>query len=276
MSKVVIVSGCSSGIGLAVARALRQRADIVVATARQPADVERLKAEGFSEAMVLDVTDDEQIATVVHRTIERHGRIDAIFANAGFAVPGATEDLDRRALRAQFETNVFGAILFANAVLPQMRKQGGGRILFNSSVLGFAALKMRGAYNASKFALEGFADTLRLELRGTGIHVALIEPGPIATRFRANALLMYRDFIHPERSVHRTGAYPQLEARLAHEGEINRFTLPAEACVPAALHAIDAPRPRIRYRITTPTRLLAILKRLLPARLLDAVLARAE
>uniref|UniRef100_A0A4W5LCQ8 Uncharacterized protein n=1 Tax=Hucho hucho TaxID=62062 RepID=A0A4W5LCQ8_9TELE len=200
-SRSILITGCSSGIGLVVAQGLAAKGWRVFATARQAADVVRLQAQGL-EALQLDVDDSDSIVQAVAEVLLRTGgTLDALFNNAGYGQPGAAEDVPRAAMRAQFETNVFGAWELMNAVIPVMRRQGHGRILFNSSVLGFAAMKYRGAYNASKYAMEGLCDTLRLELAGSGIAVSLIEPGPIESRFRANALWRRRWRRHVLRRV---------------------------------------------------------------------------
>lgn len=271
LQRSILITGCSSGIGLCVAQGLQQRGWRVFASARQADDVAKLQAAGL-EALQLDVDHSDSIQTAVaHLAAQTGGRLDALFNNAGYGQPGAVEDVPRAALRAQFETNVFGTWELTNAVLPLMRQQGSGRILFNSSVLGFAAMPYRGAYNASKFALEGMADTLRLELRNTGIDVVLIEPGPILSRFRANAAVQFRKYIIAGNSVHRD-AYAAMQARLEQAGPAAPFTLPPEAVLDAALHALNSPEPRARYRVTTPTKLFALAKRLLSTRLLDKLL----
>jgi NAD(P)-dependent dehydrogenase (short-subunit alcohol dehydrogenase family) len=271
--KTVLVTGCSSGIGLCVAQGLKARGWRVFATARQPADVERLRANGL-ESLPLDLRDSDSIraavAEILHRT---GGRLEALFNNGAYGQPGAVEDLSREALREQFETNLFGTQELTNQVIPAMRRQGGGRILYNSSVLGLVALPYRGAYVASKFALEGLADTLRLELVGTGIHVGLIEPGPILSRFRDNAHAAFQRHVRAEASPHRE-QYAAMEARLLKEGPAAPFTLPPEAVLKRVIHALESPRPRARYPVTLPTYLLAVLRRLLPARALDRVLRR--
>ncbi|MBM3114308.1 SDR family NAD(P)-dependent oxidoreductase [Jeongeupia naejangsanensis] len=271
----ILISGCSTGIGHSVAHGLAARGWRVFATARQADDVASLSAEGLN-ALQLDVSDDTSIRQCVDKVLtQTGGRLDALFNNAGFGVPGAVEDLGREAMRFQFETNVFGSLALTNAVLPVMRRQGRGRILFNSSVLGFAAMPYRGAYNASKFALEGLVDTLRLELEGSDIHAALIEPGPITSRFRANAQLQFDRWIDDASSVHQP-AYRAMRERLAKPGPAAPFTLPPEAVLAAVIAALDADRPAARYRVTVPTHLFWWLKHLLPTRLLDLVLLRAS
>ena len=212
-SKTILITGCSSGIGGWAAHGLKARGWRVFATARQPADVARLQAEGL-ESLPLDLHDSASIQTAVATVLERTGgRLDALLNNGAYGQPGAVEDLSREALREQFETNLFGTQELTNQIIPVMRQQGGGRILYISSVLGLVAFPYRGAYVASKFALEGLADTLRLELASTGIHVCLIEPGPILSRFRDNAHVAYRRHVRVEASPHRE-KYAAMEARL--------------------------------------------------------------
>ncbi|MGX2040532.1 SDR family oxidoreductase [Methylocaldum sp. MU1018] len=274
ISKTILITGCSSGIGLCVARGLHQRGYRVFATARKEHDVETLRAEGF-EAFRLDLADSRSIESAVDWVLQSTGgRLFALFNNGAYGQPGAVEDLSRETLREQFETNLFGTHELTASVLPAMRKQSCGRIIQNSSVLGFAAMAYRGAYNASKYALEGLSDTLRLELAGTGIFVSLIEPGPILSRFRDNALAMYRKNIDGERSVHRE-KYRAMASRLVKEGPAVPFTLGPEAVLEAVIHALESKRPKPRYYVTFPTYLFGFLKRILPDRALDWVLRRA-
>ena len=274
MLKAILITGCSSGIGYAAAHALHQRGYQVIASCRQQKDVERLQAEGLT-CIRLDLSDSQSISDGVKHTLSlTQGKLYGLFNNGAYGQPGALEDLPTEALRAQFETNFFGWHQLVQEVLPIMRQQGHGRIIQNSSVLGFAAMKYRGAYNASKFALEGWTDTLRLELAQTEIKICLIEPGPIDTRFRANALQAFKRWINVSQSVHQAQYQLQME-RLEKESSNNGFVLPAQACIKPLIHALEARRPKVRYRITTPTIVLAILKRLLSSRLLDKILAKA-
>ncbi|MDD2722473.1 MAG: SDR family NAD(P)-dependent oxidoreductase [Methylovulum sp.] len=272
-AKIVLITGCSSGIGYVAAQQLKQRGHYVIATARKPADVSRLVAEGFS-AVQLDLADSLSIQKAVGEVLAlTAGKIDALFNNAAFGQPGAVEDLSREVLRCQFETNLFGTHELTNLLLPVMRQQGHGRIIYNSSILGLVAMPYRGAYNASKFALEGLADTLRLELHDTNIHISLIEPGPILSDFRKNAFDLYKKNIDPNRSYHQK-TYKSMEARLQKEGAAAPFTLPAEAVAKKAIHAIESKRPQIRYYVTFPTYLLAFLKGILPISWLDNLLRK--
>jgi len=232
-----------------------------------------LLAEGL-ESFQLDLNDSSSIRHAVEETLRRgDGKLYALFNNGGYGQPGAVEDLNREALRAQFETNLFGWVELTNLVLPTMRRQGYGRIIQNSSVLGFAAMPFRGAYNASKYAVEGWSDTLRLELRGSGIFVCLIEPGPILTQFRANAMKAFERYIDVERSVHRE-KYLAIRNRLNKPGPAVPFTLPPEAVLKKVIHALEADTPRARYYVTLPTHLFGFLKRILPVSMLDKILAK--
>lgn len=271
MDRSILITGCSSGIGLAVARGLAARGWRVFATARRETDVERLRGEGL-EALRLDLTDSASIAGAVEEVLDRTaGRLDALFNNGAYGQPGAVEDLRREVLREQFETNLFGTVELTNRVIPVMRRQGHGRILQNSSLLGYVALPYRGAYTASKYALEGITDTLRLELQGTGIHVVLIEPGPIESRFRANAFAAYQRNIDKTVSVHRA-QYEAMERRLTKAGPVAPFTLPPEAVLAAVVRALETPRPRSRYRVTVPATLFWYARRWLTDRRLDRLL----
>ena len=269
--RTILITGCSSGIGYCVAHGLKRRGYPVIASARKPDDVERLASEGL-DCLRIDLDDPGSIDQAVKNLEDRTGRrIYGLFNNAGFGQPGAVEDLRRDVLRAQFETNVFGTLELTNRLLPWMRAAGEGRIIQNSSLLGFVSLAYRGAYNASKYALEGLYDTLRLELAGTGIHAILIEPGPITSRFRSNALAAYRRNIDTETSVHRE-IYRATEARLKRQGAAVPFTQPPEAVLDKVIKALEARAPRPRYYVTFPSYLFAALKRCLSTRALDRVL----
>ena len=271
--KTILITGCSTGIGYITAIELKKRGHNVIATARKPDDVSRLQQQGLS-AIQLDLADTNSIHQAVRLAIAlTDGKIDALFNNAAFGQPGAVEDLTRDVLRFQFETNLFGAHELTNLILPLMRKQGHGRIIYNSSILGFVAMTYRGAYNASKFALEALADTLRLELYCSGIHISLIEPGPILTDFRKNAFALYHKNIDPTHSCHKE-AYKIMEARMQKEGAAVPFTLPAFAVTEKVIHALEARQPKKRYYVTFPTYLFAVLKRILPTSWLDAILRR--
>jgi len=271
--KSILITGCSSGIGQCVARGLHARGYRVFASARREADVARLAKEGL-ESLQLDLDDPASITAAVGELLARTGgTLDALFNNGAYGQPGAVEDLSREVLRAQFETNLFGWHELTRQVLPVMRRQGHGRIIQHSSVLGFVALRYRGAYNASKYALEGLTDTLRLELRGSNIHVSLIDTGPVSSRFRENALTVFLRNIDRDNSVHRL-AYERVLQRLTKAGPVVPFTLPPEAVLQKVVRALESRKPRPRYFVTFPTYLFAFLKRILPQRTLDRLLYR--
>ncbi len=272
--KTVLITGCSSGIGYCVARGLQQRGYHVIATARRKESVEQLKNEGFN-SLQLDLSDSDSIQQAFKQVIElTDGKLYALFNNGAFGLPGAVEDLTRDSLKYQFETNVFGWLELTNLVIPVMREQGYGRIIQNSSVLGLVAMPFRGAYNASKYAIEGLSDTLRLELNNTDIHISLIEPGPITSQFRANAAEALHQHVDIENSVHRTKYLGVLE-RLNKQGPSVPFTLPPEAVLKRVIFALESKKPQPRYFVTFPTYLFAFLKRVLSHRQLDYWLAKA-
>ncbi|WP_416139915.1 SDR family oxidoreductase [Halomonas sp. HK25] len=273
-ARSLLITGCSSGIGHAAAHAMAARGWRVFATARAEADVARLREEGL-EALSLDLASSASIEAAVATVKERtEGRLTALFNNGAYGQPGAVEDLSREVLRTQLETNLLGTHELTTRVLPMMRAQGHGRIVQNSSVLGFAALPYRGAYVCSKFALEGLTDTLRQELQGSGIHVSLIQPGPITSRFRENAYRAFQANIDTVHSAH-ADTYRQVAARLANQEGKAPFTLGPEAVVAKLIHALEHPRPKPRYAVTLPTHLFAALRRVLSTRGMDRVLLRS-
>ncbi len=274
MKKTILITGCSSGIGYCVAKGLHERGYRVFATARKKVDAEKLSLEGL-ESFRLDLNDSNSIHFAFEEVMRRtNGELFALFNNGAFGLPGAVEDLNRDALRTQFETNVFGWLELTNLAIPVMRRQGYGRIIQNSSVLGFVSMPYRGAYNASKYAIEGLSDTLRLELKGTHIYVSLIEPGPIASRFRANAVQALEKYIDIENSVHRE-KYQGVLTRLNKPGPAVPFTLPPEAVLKRVILALESEKPQPRYYVTFPTYLFGVLKRILSTRMLDAILAKS-
>jgi NAD(P)-dependent dehydrogenase (short-subunit alcohol dehydrogenase family) len=271
-ARSILITGCSSGIGADAARTLRDRGWRVLATCRAAEDCAPLREEGF-ESFPLDLASEGSIAAAVAETENLLGGMpDALFNNGAFAIPGAVEDLPRAALREIFEVNLFGQLDLTNRMLPGMRARGTGRIVMNSSVLGIVAAPWRGAYVATKFALEGITDTLRLELSGSGIRVILIEPGPIATPFRAKSIPRFERHIDWRHSAHAAAYEARLLRRLyATDPGRDRFELPPSAVTAKLLTALEAPRPAARYTVTTPTRVAAILRRILPTSLLDRV-----
>ena len=270
----ILITGCSSGIGLDAARRLKSLGWRVFATCRQEGDCERLRGEGL-ESFRLDYADEASITAAVAEVVARTGgTLDALFNNGAFACPGAVEDLPRGALRAIFETNLFGYHDLTRQVIPLMRAQGHGRIVNCSSVLGLVGMTWRGAYVATKFALEGLSDVLRIEMKGTGIEVILIEPGPIATKIRENAIPHFERWIDWEASARRD-QYASLRGRLyGTKSKKDTFELDPSAVTAKLIHALTARRPRARYYVTTPTYLMGFARRLLPTRALDWLIAK--
>lgn len=271
--QTLLITGCSTGIGYHTAQTLTQLGHTVITTCRQAEDVRRLQSEGLF-CIQLDLADSDSIHQALATILVEFKQIDVLFNNAAFGLPGAVEDLSRAALQYQFETNVFGTQELTNQVIKVMRRQGFGKIIYNSSILGFAAMPYRGAYNASKFAIEGLADTLRLELQSTPLHVSLIEPGPILSQFRANAFRQFQQWIDPNQSVHQP-QYQAMIQRLESEGATAPFTLGPEAVTDVVKRILQTAKPKARYRVTFPTKLFAILKRLLPTIWLDQLLIKA-
>ena len=277
MAKAVLITGCSSGIGLHTAHYLKARGYRVLATARKAADVELLADQGF-ESHLLDLDCDTSITEAVAWAANlTQGKIDALFNNGAYGQPGAVEDLSREALRQQLETNVLGTHELTRQILPFMRAQGHGRIIQNSSVLGLVALKFRGAYVCSKFALEGLSDTLRHELKGSNIYVSLVEPGPITSKFRENAYQAFKQHIDIDSSPHRA-IYQAVEARLANQSpdKPTPFNLEPEAVAAKVLKAIESKKPKPRYYVTFPTYLFAYLRRVCTTGFLDRVMLRVS
>jgi NAD(P)-dependent dehydrogenase (short-subunit alcohol dehydrogenase family) len=269
----VLITGCSSGIGLASAREMKARGWRVFATARKPEDIARLKEKEGVESLYLDYAEPHSIeAAAEHVLAATGGKLTALFNNGAYGQPGAVEDLRREVLRAQFEAGFFGWHDLTRRIIPAMRQQGEGRIVFCSSVLGLISAPYRGAYCASKFAVEALADSLRMELAATGIRIVLIEPGPIASRFLEHALEAYRRNIDLEASPH-AEIYRARIARLE-EGGDQTFKLGPEAVALKLVHALESRNPKRRYYVTLPTYAAALLRRVLPARALDAIAAR--
>ncbi len=268
--RTILITGCSSGIGYDAARGLAARGWRVFATCRKPEDCQRLVAEGL-ESFVLDYADEASIAAAVVEVQARAGRLDALFNNGAFACPGLVEDLPRDALRAIFEVNLFGYHDLTRRFIPMMRAQGAGRIVNCSSVLGIVGMEWRGAYVATKFAMEGLSDVLRLEMRGTGVEVVLIEPGPIGTRIRVNAQPHFERWFDWKNAA-RSADYARFRERLYDgSGKKDRFELPASAVTKVLIHAVEAKRPRARYYVTLPTYIAGLARRVLPTRMLDWV-----
>jgi len=270
----ILITGCSSGIGLCAAQTLHKKGYRVFATARKASDVNKLQALGL-ESLQLDVDNSASIQQSLNNILEKTGgSLDALFNNAGYAEAGAVEDLSRDMMRAQFETNVFGAMELTNLVIPIMRKQGHGRIIQNTSILGIVAMPFRGAYNASKFALEGFTSTLRQELHNTNIFVTAIAPGPIHTEFRKNAFKHYEKNLSKKNSVFRN-SYQKMEKYFFNlTNTDNRFKSGPEAVVKKLIVALESKKPKAHYYVTFSANLLVLLHRVLPDSAMNALMVR--
>lgn len=263
----VLVTGCSSGIGLDAARHLQARGWTVLATCRAEDDLAARRAEGMV-ALPLDLADPASVAACAQAALD-HGPVDALVNNAAFALPGAVEDLPRAALRAIFEVNLFGTHDLTRRLIPHFRQRGAGRIVNVSSVLGLVGIPWRGAYAATKFALEGLTDVLRIEMADTPVRVVLVEPGPITSRIRANSIPHFERWIDWQASPRADQYRASLLRRLYHPAGPDRFELPPSAVSRVIAQALESPRPRARYRVTRPTQVAALGRRLLPTAALD-------
>jgi NAD(P)-dependent dehydrogenase (short-subunit alcohol dehydrogenase family) len=273
MDKSILITGCSSGLGYDAAHGLKKRGWRVFATCRNELDCERLRKEGL-ESFKLDYDDSNSIKLAVEYVVNNNnGVLGALFNNGAFACPGAVEDLPRDALRAIFETNFFGYHELTKEIIPLMRAQGYGRIINCSSVLGIVPLKWRGAYNATKFALEGLTQTLRLEMRGSPVEVILLNPGPVTSKIRENSIPHFEKWINWRNSVWVEHYEATLIGRLRQKSTINKFELPASAVTEKLLLALESQNPAPSYYITKPTYFMALMRRVLPTSWLERLLA---
>jgi short-subunit dehydrogenase len=269
----ILITGCSSGIGLESAKLLQQNGHTVFASARKQNDVERLQNLGF-ESYLIDVTLYETIDTALQTILQKHQTLDVVFNNAGFGQPGVVEDISVDILKYQFETNVFGTHYLTCQALKIMRKQGFGKIIQHSSVLGFIALKFRGAYNASKYAIEGLNDTLRQELMGTNIYISTLNTGPVSSNFRKNALKNFQENININQSIFKEVYNKELKERLESQSDTTIFTITSQEAAKTILKIVETHKPKPRYYITKATHILGFAKRILSTSLLDKLLNR--
>lgn len=270
--QTIFITGCSTGIGLDTVRALSARGHRVIASCRKEQDVQKLITEGY-EAVQMDVDDSNSIRQAFTQVLNKtENHLDVLINNAGFGQAGALEDISRDVLRAQFETNVFGLMELTNLAIPIMRKQNCGRIINISSVLGLISMPFRGAYNASKYAVEGICDTLRVELKSTGIRVICIEPGPIDSQFRDNVVDKSLKKVDIEHSYFRI-QYQHMLTSFKQQKSTSVFTKKPEVVIQKLIHAIESPTPKAKYPVTFPTYLFIILKRLLTTSMLDRMLS---
>ncbi|MDE4174109.1 SDR family NAD(P)-dependent oxidoreductase [Phaeobacter sp. PT47_59] len=274
MQKSILITGCSSGIGLDAARGMRTRGWRVFASCRQQHDCDRMRAEGFDSPLI-DYTDAETISSGLGQVLKATGgTLDVLFNNGAHGLPGAVEDLPTEALRDIFESNFFGWHELTRQVIPVMREQGHGRIVQNSSILGLVSFPWRGAYVATKYAVEGLTDTLRIELIDTDIHVILIEPGPVTSKIRENSIPHFERYVNWQASPLRDLYEKSLLKRLYESKGPDTFELPASAVTAKLIHACESPRPRPRYYVTTPTHVAGVLRRILSTRSIDRILTR--
>ena len=275
MQKSILITGCSSGIGLDCAKTLHAHGWTGFASCRQQKDCDRLKMMGI-EAPRLDHADPvSSTETIQYILTKTNGKLDAVFNNGAFAVPGAVEDLPTDALRSIYETNLFGYHEVIRQVIPIMRAQGKGKILNCSSVLGFVAMPWRGAYNSTKFALEGLTDTLRIEMRNTNINVILIEPGPIGTKIRENSIPHFERWVDWENSPRKKQYETDLIKRLYQpKNKPDTFELPVSAVTKVVMKALESHHPKPRYYVTIPTHFMGFLRRILSTRSLDWFISR--
>jgi len=270
--KSVLVTGCSSGIGLCIALGLQKKGYRVFPTARTNEDVKKLQDLGF-DALVLDLSSSSSIKAAVFKLYEKTNELYALINNGAYGQAGALEDISREVLEKQFQSNVFGWHELTNLVLPKMRVRDQGRIIYISSVLGFVAMPFRGPYVASKFAIEGLVGTLRLELSNTNIKFSVIQPGPIESNFRQNAFKAFKENIDASNSQY-TKQYQSMIQRLQ-SGKNVKFTLPPEAVLKSAIHALESKSPKNYYRVTFPTKLFALLGNIFPSKWMDFILNRS-
>lgn len=274
MQKTILMTGCSSGIGLDAAHGMRERGWTVFASCRQRVDCDRLRAQGFISPL-MDYTNAETLRSGLDEVLEHTGgTLDVLFNNGAHGLPGAVEDVSTDGLRSIFESNVFGWHELTRNVIPVMRAQGHGRIVQNSSILGFVSFPWRGAYVATKHAIEGLTDTMRVELRDSGIRVILIEPGPVTSKIREKAIPHFEKYVDWENSALRDRYEASLLKRLYENTGPDRFELPASAVTAKLVHACESRRPHPRYYVTVPTHVGGVLKRILTTRAIDRILAR--
>ena len=270
--KSVLITGCSTGIGLCIALGLQKKGYRVFPTVRSTNDLKNLQDLGF-EALQLDLSSSESIKAAVFKLFEKTDSLYALINNGAYGQAGALEDISREAMDKQFQTNVFGWHELTNLILPKMRNLDSGRIIYISSVLGFVAMPYRGPYIASKFAIEGLVATLRLELSNTNIKFSIIQPGPIESKFRQNAYKAFKENVDSSNS-HYLDQYQLMIKRLK-SGKNVKFTLPPEAVLKSALHALESSSPKNYYRVTFPTKLFAFLGNILPSKLMDNILNKS-
>ena len=267
----ILITGCSSGIGLQTALTLKENNYKVYASARKEEDVEMLRNLGF-ETFKIDVRNKEEITQALETIIKNDIKLDVVFNNAGYGQPGAVEDLSVDTLKEQFDTNFFGLHEVTLQAMKIFRAQGFGKIIQHSSVLGIISLKYRGAYNASKYAIEGITDTLRQEVLGSNIFISTINTGPVTSKFRENALIKFNKNIQIEGSFFEEVYKKELKVRLESNDNNAPFNLPATSVANVVLKIMQTQKPKPRYYVTKATYILGFLKRVLSTSLMDKLL----
>lgn len=272
--KVVVVTGCSSGIGRCTAEMLSAHGYHVIATVRKFSDGAELRLKDTDALVEMELASEPSVESAVEKILElANGKLYAIFNNAAYGQPGAVEDLTRAALSKQFEVNVFGTHQFTRGLIPALLEQERAHIIQCSSVLGLIGMPMRGAYVASKFALEGLTDTLRMELSDSNIQVSLIEPGPIHSEFRKNALEALEQNVDFDESRH-GWRYLAAVTRLSAQSKPSKYKLGPETVAAKVIHALEAKRAQDRYYVTQITVIIGYLKRFMSSRMLDRLLLK--
>ena len=266
----IVITGCSTGIGLETAKYLQSKGIKVYATVKNSNDIATLREMGLENVMKLDVRESTEISAVIEEVLRQDSKIDIWFNNAGYGQAGALEDISTNVLREQFETNVFGLHECTRQIIPIMREQGYGKIIQHSSVLGLVSLFGRGAYNASKYAIEGLTDTLRLELKDRDIYAVLLNTGPITSNFRKTAMQKLRYNIDIENSIFRDSYLNNLKKKKS-KVPFNEEPISVAKVV---YEIVQAKKPKPRYYITKATVILGYLKRFISTSMLDRVLTK--
>ncbi|MBX7157368.1 MAG: SDR family oxidoreductase [Verrucomicrobiae bacterium] len=263
----ILITGCSSGIGRATALFLARQGMSVLATARRLESLEGLKNYSNITLAQLDVTSEEQCEQVVQEA----GVITGLVNNAGYGMMGPSEEVARRGLREQFETNFFGLARLCALVLPQMRARGRGVIVNVGSIMGKLTAPMCGAYCASKYAVEAFCDTLRIEVAPFGVKVVLIEPGPIDTKFKANVELKSLEALKDETSPYFDMARKALRF-YQHQGWPGASP---DRVARTIAKVLTRAHPRPRYVVTNRGRMAILFHQMVPDRIWDFLISKS-
>ncbi len=247
MKKNIIITGCSSGIGLCLATSIAKKYNII-ATVHKKQDINKIKKLGI-DCYKLDLANQSSIIDTIAIILKKYHNIYTIIHNGAYGQPGALMDINRKTLEQQFAVNLFGVHQLTNLLLPNLLQQSSAKIIYISSVLGLVAAPLKGCYTASKFALEGLAQTLRLELQRTNIKVAIIEPGPIESNFRLNAYNAFKKNIIINNSIYQNDYKKMIKNQLSKKK--SKWTLPATAVLTQVMHILDnKPKKSLSYNYT--------------------------